>query len=388
MKALSGNRIAQAALAAVVLCFIVVVLGAYVRLSHAGLGCPDWPGCYGEVTWPNQHHEIDAANQAFPERPVEVPKAWREMLHRFAAGGLILLVLGLALARNGHVPRRRWQILAAPALVVAGSAAYTLGYPMTGLGLLGVALALLVQGAIAWRDLPLGRLAVAIFALILVQALFGKWTVTLKLKPIIVTTHLLGGMTTLSLLLWFLYRSMGIARIDPLPIRRGFVIGGIVLVAIQIALGGWVSANYAALSCGTDWPKCLGQWWPPMDARDAFVLWRGIGVDYEGGVLDGEARTAIQMAHRVFAWVVVAHLVALGIRTLRTPGFGGHGIALLGALALQVGLGIANVVAGLPLWVATGHNFGAALLLAVLIALLARVTPPPAGLAPARPATG
>jgi cytochrome c oxidase assembly protein subunit 15 len=364
MKALSGNRIAQAALAAVVLCFIVVVLGAYVRLSHAGLGCPDWPGCYGEVTWPNQHHEIDAANQAFPERPVEVPKAWREMVHRFAAGGLILLVLGLALARNGHVPRRRWQILAAPALVVAGSVAYTLGYPMTGL------------------------LAVAIFALILVQALFGKWTVTLKLKPIIVTTHLIGGMTTLSLLLWFLYRSMGIARLDPLPIRRGFVVAGLVLVAIQIALGGWVSANYAALSCGTDWPKCLGQWWPPMNAGDAFVLWRGIGVDYEGGVLDGEARTAIQMAHRVFAWVVVAHLVALAIRTLRTPGFAGHGAALLGALALQVGLGIANVVAGLPLWVATGHNFGAALLLAVLIALLARVTPPPAGLAPARPASG
>lgn len=386
MKALSGNRVALAALAAVVLCFIVVVLGAYVRLSHAGLGCPDWPGCYGEATWPNQGHEIEAANQAFPERPVEIPKAWREMVHRFAAGGLMLLVLGLALARNWHARRRRWQILAAPALVVGGSAAYTLGFPYAGLGMFGIALALLVQGAIAWRDLPLGRLAVAIFALILVQALFGKWTVTLKLKPIIVTTHLIGGMTTLSLLLWFLYRSLGIARLDPLPIRRGFVVGGIALVAIQIALGGWVSANYAALACGTDWPKCLGKWWPPMDARDAFVLWRGIGVDYEGGVLDGDARTAIQMAHRLFAIVVTGHLLALGIRTLRTPGLAAHGTALLGVLALQVGLGIANVVAGLPLWVATGHNFGAALLLAVLIGLLARVTPPPAGLAPARAA--
>jgi cytochrome c oxidase assembly protein subunit 15 len=388
MNKLAGNRIAIAALVAVVLGFIVVVLGAYVRLSHAGLGCPDWPGCYGEVTWPNQSHEIDAANQAFPERPVEIPKAWREMVHRFAAGGLMLLVLGLALARNWHVPRRRGQILAAPALAVGGSVAYTLGYPLTGLALLGVALGLLVQGAIAWRDLPLGRLAVAIFALILVQALFGKWTVTLKLKPIIVTTHLIGGMTTLSLLLWFLYRAMGVARIDPVPIRRGFVTGGIVLVAVQIALGGWTSANYAALSCGTDWPKCLGQWWPPMDAHNALVLWRGIGVDYEGGVLDGEARTAIQMAHRLFALVVTGHLLALGIRTLRTPGFAGHGALLLGALALQVGLGIANVVAGLPLWVATGHNFGAALLLAVLIGLLARVTPPPAGLAPPRPAAG
>jgi cytochrome c oxidase assembly protein subunit 15 len=384
MKTLAGNRIARIALAAVALCFVVVVLGAYVRLSHAGLGCPDWPGCYGEVTWPNQGHEIDAANQAFPERPVEVPKAWREMVHRFAAGGLMLLVLWLALSRNWHVPRRRVQILAAPALVVGGSVAYTLGFPLTGLGLLGVALALLVQGAIAWRDLPLGRLAVAIFALILVQALFGKWTVTLKLKPIIVTTHLMGGMTTLSLLVWFLVRSLGVARLDPVPIRRGFVIGGLVLVAIQVALGGWVSANYAALSCGVDWPKCLGQWWPPMDARDAFVLWRGIGVDYEGGVLDGEARTAIQMVHRLFAIVVTGHLLVLGIQALRTPGFAWHGAAVLGVLALQVGLGITNVLAGLPLWAATGHNFGAALLLAVLIALLARVTPPPAGLMPAR----
>ncbi|MFN7551740.1 MAG: COX15/CtaA family protein [Pseudomonadota bacterium] len=384
MARLADKRIVLTALVAVLLCFVVVVLGAYVRLSHAGLGCPDWPGCYGEATWPNQHHEIDAANRAFPERPVEIPKAWREMVHRFAAGALILLVLGLALARNWHVPRRRWQILSAPVLVLGGSAAYAVGFPLTGLGLLGVALALLLQGAIAWRDLPLGRLAVAIFALILVQALFGKWTVTLKLKPIIVTTHLIGGMTTLSLLLWFLYRAAGVARLDPLPIRRGFVIGGIVLVAIQIALGGWVSANYAALACGTDWPKCLGQWWPPMDARDAFVLWRGIGVDYEGGVLDGEARTAIQVAHRLFAVVVIGHLLALGVRVLRMPGFAAHGVALLGVLALQVGLGIANVVAGLPLWVATGHNFGAALLLAVLIGLLARVTPPPAGLAPAR----
>ncbi|MFO0042647.1 MAG: COX15/CtaA family protein [Pseudomonadota bacterium] len=384
MARLADKRIVLTALVAVLLCFVVVVLGAYVRLSHAGLGCPDWPGCYGEATWPNQHHEIDAANRAFPERPVEIPKAWREMVHRFAAGVLILLVLGLALARNWHVPRRRWQILSAPVLVLGGSAAYAVGFPLTGLGLLGVALALLLQGAIAWRDLPLGRLAVAIFALILVQALFGKWTVTLKLKPIIVTTHLIGGMTTLSLLLWFLYRAAGVARLDPLPIRRGFVIGGIVLVAIQIALGGWVSANYAALACGTDGPKCLGQWWPPMDARDAFVLWRGIGVDYEGGVLDGEARTAIQVAHRLFAVVVIGHLLALGVRVLRMPGFAAHGVALLGVLALQVGLGIANVVAGLPLWVATGHNFGAALLLAVLIGLLARVTPPPAGLAPAR----
>jgi cytochrome c oxidase assembly protein subunit 15 len=386
MSSLFANRYARAALAAVVLVLVVVVLGAFVRLSHAGLGCPDWPGCYGEVTWPNQSHEIDAANQAFPERPVEIGKAWKEMVHRFAAGGLMLLVLGLALAKNWHVARRRWQILAAPALVVAGSIAYAAGWPFTGLGLLGVALLLLIQGAITWRDLPLGRLAVAIFALILVQALFGKWTVTLKLKPLIVTTHLLGGMTTLSLLAWFLFRSAGWSLADPVGVRRGSVVVALVLVAVQVALGGWVSANYAALSCGLDWPRCLGQWWPPMDVREGFVLWRGIGVDYEGGVLDGPARTAIQMAHRLFALLVVGHVAVLALRLLRTPGFAAHGVVLGLVLAAQVALGIANVRAGLPLWVATGHNLGAAMLLLTLVALLARLTPLPAGLAPPRSA--
>jgi len=386
MNTMRNNRYVQIALAAVLLCLVVVVLGAYVRLSHAGLGCPDWPGCYGVATWPTQQAQIDAANQAFPERPVEVPKAWREMVHRFAAGVLILLVLALALAKNWHVPQRRWQILAAPALAVAGTAVYALGWPLSALGLLALGLLLLVHGAIVWRDLPLGRLAVAIFALILVQALFGKWTVTLKLKPIIVTMHLIGGMATLSLLLWFLLRSAGWSLTQSGALRRGSVVVALVLVAIQIVLGGWVSANYAALSCAIDFPKCLGLWLPPMNFGEAFVLWRGIGVDYEGGVLDGPARSAIQIVHRGFALVVFGHVLVLAVRALRTPGFALHGAVLGVVLCTQVALGITNVMAGLPLVVATAHNLFAALLLAVLIALLARLTPLPAGLAPLRPA--
>jgi cytochrome c oxidase assembly protein subunit 15 len=386
MSVLRNHRYAAVALVAVVLCFVVVVLGAYVRLSHAGLGCPDWPGCYGEATWPQQAHEIASANRAFPERPVEVSKAWREMVHRFCAGALMLLVLGLALAKNWHVPWRRWQILAAPALALAGTVAYALGWPISGLAALGIALALLLQGAIVWRDLPLGRLAVAIFALILVQALFGKWTVTFKLKPIIVTTHLIGGMTTLSLLLWFMFRSAGWSLAQPASLRRAPVVFALVLVAIQIVLGGWVSANYAAMACGVDFPRCLGQWWPPLDVRGAAVLWRGIGVDYSGGILDGPARTAIQMAHRLFAVLVFVQVLSLAVRALRWPGYRVHGALLAAALCLQLALGIGNVLGGLPLAVATAHNFGAALLLAVLIGLLARLTPLPAGLAPARAA--
>lgn len=367
-------HLARIGLVAVALCLVVVTLGAYVRLSHAGLGCPDWPGCYGRITWPDQPAEIDRANAAFPERPVEIPKAWREMVHRFAAGALMLLVLYLALATNWHASARRWQIAAAPALVVAGTLAYTLGWALPGFALLAGAVALLMRGAWAWNDRPLARLAVLLFALILVQALFGKWTVTLKLKPVIVTTHLLGGMATFALLVWFTARAAGFAARDADGPARGAIALAIVVVAAQIFLGGWTSANYAALACGVDWPRCIGAWWPAMDFGEAFVLWRGIGVDYEGGVLDGPARTAIQMAHRLFAGVVVAAVGSLAWRTWRQPGYEGWGAALALLLALQVALGIANVVAGLPLAVATAHNGVAALLLGTLVVLLARRT--------------
>jgi len=369
-----GNRYAQIGAIAVGLCLIVIVLGAYVRLTHAGLGCPDWPGCYGEVTWPNQATEIDRANAAFPERPFEIGKAWREVVHRMAAGVLMLLVMGLAFATHWHVRRRRWQIAAAPLLVGLATVLYTTQAPWLGLAVLGLALAVLLQGAVAWRDSALGRLALLMFALILVQALFGKWTVTFKLKPLIVTTHLLGGMTMISLLAYFMFRAAGYAyRGEYAPERRSIIIA-IVVVAIQIALGGWVTSNYAALACGMDFPKCLGSWWPQMDFAQAAVIWRGIGVDFEGGILDSQARTAIQMAHRLFALVVIAYVGLLAVRMLGMPQWRRLGIWLGSVLAVQVALGISNVWFGLPLPVATAHNAVAAILMVILMAMLARRT--------------
>ena len=226
------------------------------------------------------------------------------------------------------------------------------------------------------RDLG-GLMWVALIAavVILFQAALGAWTVTWKLKPIIVTAHLLVGLTTFSLLAYTAIRASDPPSLygDGGPKLRRLVIVGIVLLACQIALGGWTSANYAALACGTDFPKCLDQWWPGTDFREAFVLWRGVGVNYEGGVLDGAARTAIQMTHRIGAVLVFGHLLMLSIFALRRHIALGAWVA--GLLLLQIGLGISNVVYALPLPVATAHNAVAAALLFTLLMLLARLRP-------------
>jgi cytochrome c oxidase assembly protein subunit 15 len=213
--------------------------------------------------------------------------------------------------------------------------------------------------------------------LIVFQALLGMWTVTLLLKPVVVMSHLIGGMATFAMLTWMAWRATDSpVRIAGVTGMRRWLIGAIAVVGVQIALGGWVSANYAALACGNDFPTCVGRWVPPADFREGFVLWRGIGVDYEGGVLDGASRIAIQLAHRGMAVVVFLYLLALAFKLIRTPGLWFAGV-VLGLLTLaQVGLGIANVVMGLPLWVATMHNGGAALLLFLLVGLLARLRPP------------
>jgi cytochrome c oxidase assembly protein subunit 15 len=362
-------------LLAVCLCFAVVVLGAFVRLSHAGLGCPDWPGCYGQVTWPKHAHEILEANQAFPERPVEVSKAWREMIHRFCAGILVLLVFMIAVTKNWSESPRRWLLAMTPVLLAMGTYAYTQALPILGAVFLIIVLAILMLGIFTWHGRAQARLAMVLLTLILVQALFGQWTVTLKLKPIIVTTHLVLGMTMLSLLFWFYLRSKQTNIHSILAPKKKTIISVIALVAIQIILGGWLSANYAALSCGVDFPRCIGQWWPHMNWSEALVIWRGVGVDYEGGVLDGDARIAIQMAHRLFACVVLLGVGNLALSLIRIPSFRTFGIALIAVLVLQIILGVSNIVLGLPLLVATAHNAGAACLLLILIALLSRAVP-------------
>ncbi|MDN5782855.1 MAG: COX15/CtaA family protein, partial [Luteimonas sp.] len=209
---------------------------------------------------------------------------------------------------------------------------------------------------------------------IIFQALLGMWTVTWLLKPLVVMGHLLGGLTTFALLAWMAWRATHspIRLADALALRR-WVVVVLVLLAVQIALGGWTSANYAALACANDFPKCVGQWWPPHDFSEGFVLWRGIGVDYEGGVLDGASRIAIQLVHRMMAVVAFTALIALALRLLRTPGLRGWAVLLALLACSQVALGIANVKLSLPLDVAVAHNAGAVLLLFVLVSLLARL---------------
>lgn len=361
---------------AVALALGVIIFGAFVRLSNAGLSCPDWPTCYGRAAWPTAAHEI-TNRDATDIRPLEPHKAWREQVHRMLAGALGTLVLLLALLA---ARKRRWGvawIMGAALLVAVAIPLYMRGHHQAAAVMASLGELSLLVAAWRWSNSDLARVAALTLAVIVFQALLGMWTVTWLLKPIVVMGHLLGGLLTFSLLTWMAWRATDAPiRLAEATQLRHWLIAGLALLGGQIALGGWVSANYAALACGNDFPTCVGQWWPPHDFPEGFVLWRGIGVDYEGGVLDGAARIAIQLAHRIGALVVFAYGVALSIRLLRTPGLRGWA-SLLGMLLIaQIGLGIANVKLGLPLQVAVLHNAGAALLLFVLMGLLARVREP------------
>ena len=364
---------------AVALALGVIVFGAFVRLSNAGLSCPDWPTCYGQAAWPTATDQAtDHAATAI--RAVEPHKAWREQLHRHLAATLGVLVLVLALLAARRRPHGVSQVVVASVLVAIGIPLYMQGQHVIASAFAIAGEAILLVAALRWSNVDLTRAAALTLAVIIFQALLGMWTVTWLLKPIVVMGHLLGGLLTFSLLTWMAWRA------TDLPIRlaeaaklRILVIIGLALLGVQIALGGWTSANYAALACGTDFPTCVGQWWPAgADFREGFVLWRGIGADYEGGVLAGEARIAIQLAHRMMAVLVFGHLLAVGVRLLRTPGMRSWGTLLTVLLLAQVSLGIANVKLALPLAVAVAHNAGAALLLFVLVSLLARLRTPDA----------
>lgn len=286
-------------ISATLLAFCVVGLGAYVRLSDAGLGCPDWPGCYGHLVGvPESAAEHEVAASAFPGKPVEAGKAWKEMIHRYAAGTLGLLILGIAIAAW----RRAWSMGARR----------------------------------PWLETSL-------VGLVIFQALLGMWTVTLLLKPVIVTAHLIGGMATWALLVLCLARDkLGAGRTAPQDtLVRAAGVLALVAVVGQIALGGWTSSNYAALAC-PDFPTCRGAWLP----------------------IDGP--TAIHMTHRLGALLVFCVAGAYAVLLLKRRQVIGWLVAVL--LGLQVGLGIANVLLSLPLAVAVAHNLGAALLLAALVA--------------------
>ena len=377
-KTLAHRNVTRLAWLATLLAFAVIVFGSFVRLSDAGLSCPDWPTCYGKAAWPTAKTAGELADHAANAiRTVDPTKAWREQLHRHLASVLGLLVFAIALLTAWRRPLG-WQRIAGAAVITAAAIPLQMhGYYTASTALVVLAELLLLYSAWRWDNSDLARASALAFAVIIFQAILGMWTVTWLLKPIVVMGHLLGGLTTFGLLAWIAWQ----ATDRPLHVAhlmrvRTYILIGLVLLGIQIALGGWTSSNYAALACGTDFPKCAGQWMPNTNFSDAFVLWRGVGVDYEGGVLDQASRAAIQISHRVMAVIAGLYLLFLGMRMWRTPGLRGRGAFLMLMVLVQISLGIGNVQMGLPLWMAVLHNAGAAILLFMLVTLLARVREP------------
>ena len=327
------TRLAALTALTLFLTFDLIVFGAFTRLSDSGLGCPDWPGCYGEVSPLSAREEIHAAQAAAPGGPVSWSKAWIEMIHRYLAmtvGVLILVMTAAAWRARRQLPLSPW-----------------------------------------WPTLTL--------LWVMVQGLFGKYTVTLKLFPAVVTLHLLGGLVLLALLAVQHAALRRQALLLPLPqgLRRlAWAAAG--LLALQIALGGWVSTNYAVLAC-TGFPQCNGQWWPVMDFGNGFTLLRGLGEADAGGTRTLASQVAIHMAHRVMAAGVVVVLGALAWRLWRagaqSPAAApckGFAAALAALLFAQIASGLSNVVLGWPLLAALGHSAGAAGLVLTLALLLAR----------------
>jgi cytochrome c oxidase assembly protein subunit 15 len=359
------------ALLAALFAFCIVMFGAFVRLSNAGLSCPDWPTCYGKAAWPGHAQDIAQANAAFPDRPYETHKAWREQVHRFLAGSLGVMVLVIALMSAWRRKFAVAAVLLAALFAVVGVVMYMRGEHVVSSCLSALAIALPLIAAATLKRPGAWKVGVIALGVIIFQAMLGMWTVTLLLKPIVVMGHLLGGIATFSLLAWAALRWWRVGTPDDrFAALRAPVVIGIVVLVCQIALGGWTSSNYAALACGLDFPKCAGSWWPDTDFPQAFVLWRGIGVNYEGGVLDMAARSAIQITHRIGALVTFCYLGWLSHKLARA-GLRKLGIAVGVVLVVQVLLGIGNVHLGLPLPVATAHNGVAALLLFTLLAALA-----------------
>jgi cytochrome c oxidase assembly protein subunit 15 len=322
------------ALLGMLLCLVVIVLGAWVRLTDAGLGCPDWPGCYGHVT-PAGAEKVEGKIESYsPGWEYDSGKAWREMIHRYAAttlGFIIVLITAIAIAYRREKPV---------------SVTY----------------------------------AVTLLVTVVLQGILGAFTVWWLVKPLIVVLHLTGGLTTLSLLTWLWLRmrrvtavvepQAGATKIAALNGARRAGIIAVVVVAVQIILGGWTSSNYAAVAC-PDLPTCQGQWIPKnMDYADAFVIWRGLDINYEGGVLDHPARVAIHFTHR--AWALVATLAVLWAAWLAwrnaPTALVRHGaIWAVGALSLQWLIALLMIIKAFPLSLVTGHNAGAALLLMSLL---------------------
>ena len=316
--------------------FAVITLGAYVRLSHAGLGCPDWPGCYGYLVGvPDNSIEIANAENSFQGSNVDIGKAWKEMIHRYIAGalGIFIFILPFIFYKN--------------------------------------------------NTNKLFKLSLLVSILVVMQAMLGMLTVTLQLQPLIVMMHLMGGLTIITLL-WLIFlrynknnyfnESQSFPNLSLKRIKNLSVLGYITLIVlvIQIMLGGWTSTNYAALACA-DFPKCNASWWPQMDFYNAFMIELATDLNYEFGRLDSPARVAIHFTHRIWAIVAAAMLVILSITSYKTIKISYQKIislCLVLFLFIQVTLGILNIKMGLPIYVAVAHNGNAAILLMCLVTQL------------------
>lgn len=313
-----------------VLGLCVVLLGAFVRLSDAGLGCPDWPGCYGHfIGVPETHEEVTVATQNYL-RTFEADKAWKEVSHRYLASllGFLILLLATFAWLNRREPK---QQVALPC---------------------------------------------ALLVLVILQGLLGMWTVTLKLNPFVVLTHLLGGMTIMAMMWWLLLRTATwVPSWKAPPSSRLFAKVALVLLILQIALGGWTSANYASLAC-TDFPTCHQQYWPDIDFGSILSQEMFTNIDHEFGTLDSVARTSIHFLHRIGALIVFITLLGFFFALLRQspPTFIAKTIAVsVLFLLLQVSLGISNIIFSLPIAVATAHNGVAVLLLLSLLTLVFQI---------------
>ncbi|KTC66567.1 cytochrome c oxidase assembly protein [Legionella adelaidensis] len=317
------NYLRTIVLIAIFLALGVVTLGAYTRLTNAGLGCPDWPGCYGKIVLPTNAIDLAGAQQSFPAVPIEPKKAWTEMIHRYAAGtlgSLIFLIVGFGTLFYRH----KLSLFALFSLI----------------------------------------------GLLIFQALLGMWTVTLKLLPVVVMGHLLGGILLFSFLS-FLFWHLGNAKTTKNTTIKLLTTIAIFIVFIQIALGGWVSSNYAGIAC-LGFPTCNGQWLPHLDFAQGFHLLSPVGVNYQGGVLDSSLRVTIQFVHRIGAVITAIYIIFLSLYILlheKDKRLCRLSYVLLLLILTQFSLGIVNVIFLLPLWAAVAHNGVAAILLATLFSI-------------------
>lgn len=327
-RAGQGDRLVRLAWVTAFLTFDLVVFGAFTRLTDSGLGCPDWPGCYAKANPWLAAVDIRGAESALPSGPVTMQKAWIEMIHRYLAmaiGVLIVAMLAISVVRH-----RRWPTRPAEP-----------------------------------------RLAATLLGVVVLQGAFGAWTVTQRLQPIFVTTHLLLGLGLLALLVWHALRldhSGALAPAVSRPSLRGLAAFASLVLVVQLALGGWVSANYAVLACA-DFPTCHGVWWPSMDFPNGFHPWRALGRAADGSFLSVEALTAIHWTHRAFAAVVFVVLGALAWRASREPALRRPAQVVAALLAAQFATGLVNVVFAWPLVAAVLHDAGAAGLVSALVVI-------------------